>query len=108
MQSEPLVVVEVTEPENGSVEISADQQGIRYTPDEGFSGDDTFQYTTCDPAGLCDSTFVLVTIDPASTDPFVFDDRESTKGMFAEYVYAPTISTAHIPTKKSAQREKQL
>lgn len=35
-----LAVTEVTEPENGSVEISPDGAGVVYTPDEGFTGVD--------------------------------------------------------------------
>ena len=37
-----------------------------------------FEYTTCDPAGLCDSAVVTVTVDPNNNDPIVFDDRQET------------------------------
>ena len=37
-----------------------------------------FEYTTCDPGGLCDTAMVTVTVDPSNNDPIVFDDREST------------------------------
>ena len=36
-----LVVTEVTEPENGSVVISEDGEGVVYTPDDGFTGVDS-------------------------------------------------------------------
>ena len=37
-----------------------------------------FEYTTCDPLGLCDTALVTITVDPTNDDPIVFDDREST------------------------------
>ncbi|KAL9187030.1 hypothetical protein ACHAXT_010750 [Thalassiosira profunda] len=75
---DPLTVTAATQPENGSVEISPDEEGVVYTPDDGFTGVDTFEYITCDPLGLCDTALVTVTVDPANDDPIVFDDREDT------------------------------
>jgi hypothetical protein len=42
-----LKVVSVTQPANGKAEVSGDT-GVRYTPNEGFSGTDTFNYTVSD------------------------------------------------------------
>lgn len=38
---DPLIVTEVTDPENGSVSISEDEEGVVYEPDEGFTGVDS-------------------------------------------------------------------
>ncbi|MEQ8846575.1 beta-propeller domain-containing protein [Botrimarina sp.] len=38
-------VTSVTQPENGTVSVSADGQRVLYTPEPGFTGTDTFTYT---------------------------------------------------------------
>ena len=51
-----------TQPENGTVEIV--DGTIVYTPNEGFTGVDTFTYTICDDAvpPLCDEAIVAVAV----------------------------------------------
>lgn len=74
-----LTVTDVSEPDNGSVEISPNGDGVIYTPnDDGFTGVDSFEYTACDPSNECDTAVVTVTVDPLNNDPIVFDDRENT------------------------------
>lgn len=59
----------VTEPTNGTVMI--DDNGtpddlsddfLMYTPDTGFIGEDSFEYTLCDDQGNCDTAVVVVTV----------------------------------------------
>jgi len=51
---------------------------IRYTPDAGFSGQDTFWYEICD-ANLCTSALVTITVETgANTAPVAVDDLTST------------------------------
>jgi len=72
-----LNVIDVSEPEHGIVEISPDGDGVVYTPEEGYIGEDTFDYIICD-TNACDNAVVTVTIDPSNTDPIVLDDRVDT------------------------------
>ena len=44
-------ITSVTDPGNGTVAIN-DDGTITYTPDAGFTGTDTFDYTICDQSGL--------------------------------------------------------
>ena len=48
--------------ENGSVTVN-DDGTLTYTPDAGFSGDDTITYTVSDPQGNTDEGSVAVTVD---------------------------------------------
>ena len=68
----------VSTPSNGTVTI--DEGGtpddpsddvVTYTPDSGFTGDDTFTYTVCDTAmpQNCSTSTVTVTVDDCLTDP---------------------------------------
>ena len=51
-----LIVTNVEEPNNGNVEISQDEKGVVYTPDEGFTGVD------CKFFALLDLTWVYIFI----------------------------------------------
>ena len=61
VEGDTLTVDSVTQPANGTVTINADGT-VTYTPDAGFTGDDTFTYTICDPAGACSTATVTVTV----------------------------------------------
>ncbi|GAA5116469.1 hypothetical protein GCM10023339_25180 [Alloalcanivorax gelatiniphagus] len=56
-----LSVTEVTEPDNGTAVVNADGT-VRYTPDAGFSGSDTFDYTVEDGNDGSDTATVTVTV----------------------------------------------
>ncbi|MCG2463000.1 cadherin-like domain-containing protein, partial [Flavobacteriaceae bacterium F89] len=50
---------------------------VTYTPDTGYNGTDTFEYTVCDNAGTCDTATVTVVVGtPPALD--VVDDTAST------------------------------
>ncbi|MCW5521234.1 tandem-95 repeat protein, partial [Aureitalea sp. L0-47] len=53
---DPIVVTGNTQPANGSVVVNPDGS-YTYTPDPGFEGEDTFEYTICDDGtpALCDT-----------------------------------------------------
>ncbi|HEX9637847.1 MAG TPA: Ig-like domain-containing protein [Acidobacteriota bacterium] len=73
---DPLTVVSVTDPAQGSAAINPDGT-ITYTPDPGLLGSDGFEYTVCDPAGLCDTASVAVEVQcPATADGSFSDDFE--------------------------------
>jgi len=60
---DPITVTDNTNPDNGSVTVNPDGT-YTYTPDQGFTGEDTFEYTICDnqtPA-LCDTATVTIQV----------------------------------------------
>ena len=70
-EGDPLTVTDTTEPANGSVVINADGT-VTYTPDTGFTGTDTFDYTITDPAGNASTATVTVMVqDPSMPDGIV-------------------------------------
>ncbi|MEZ5848002.1 MAG: Ig-like domain-containing protein [Geminicoccaceae bacterium] len=73
---DPMMLVALTLPANGTLEILPDQS-LRYSPDTGFTGDETFTYTVCDGAGGQDQGSVLVHVLPANLAPEAFDDTVS-------------------------------
>lgn len=60
-ESDPLEVTGATDPANGSVTINADGT-ITYTPDTGFTGTDTFDYTITDPTGSTEPSTATVVV----------------------------------------------
>ncbi|MEM9342041.1 MAG: Ig-like domain-containing protein [Pseudomonadota bacterium] len=72
-----LSVSGVTQGANGSVMI--DGTSVVYTPDAGFSGDDSFTYTISDGNGGTDTATVAVTVDAEpNTAPDAVDDTART------------------------------
>ena len=61
-------------PSHGTAEVQADNQ-VRYTPDEGFSGQDRFGYSLCDDVlnaggtADCGAATVTVRVDPRACVP---------------------------------------
>ncbi|ASV31309.1 Ig-like domain-containing protein [Maribacter cobaltidurans] len=74
----------VTQPTNGIVEINdggtpddITDDILVYTPDSGFNGTDSFEYTVCDTEGNCDTATVTITVGtPPVLD--VVDDEVTT------------------------------
>ena len=54
------LTITVGDPEHGTVTVAGTI--VTYTPDAGWSGDDTFTYEVCDPAGGCDTATITVTV----------------------------------------------
>jgi VCBS repeat-containing protein len=59
---DPIHVVDVTTPQNGTAVINADDT-ITYTPNATFSGTDSFDYTIDDGKGGTDSATVTITVE---------------------------------------------
>jgi len=57
-----LSVNEVTTPAHGNAVISNDGLVITYTPENGFTGSDTFTYSVCNTNGICASASVFVQV----------------------------------------------
>ncbi|WP_244156274.1 Ig-like domain-containing protein [Maribacter ulvicola] len=74
----------VTDPFNGTVEINdggtpndISDDTITYTPNDGFEGTETIEYTVCNAEGNCDTATVTITVgEPVALD--VVDDSVST------------------------------
>ncbi|MBD8538233.1 beta strand repeat-containing protein [Frigoribacterium sp. CFBP 8751] len=62
-----LTVTSNTQPAHGQATVAADGSYV-YTPAKGFSGTDTFQYTTTDGGGGTSTSTVTITVTPASSD----------------------------------------
>ncbi len=62
----PSTVVVVKNPTNGTTTVNPDGT-IKYTPNLGFFGTDTFDYKVCDTAGSCTVSKVTVTVNKTTT-----------------------------------------
>ena len=65
--NDALSVLDVTDPAGGTVEILADNR-IRYTPNAGFTGDDSFTYQAEDGNGGVATATVTISITGACSD----------------------------------------
>lgn len=75
---DPLTITAVTGPTNGSTVLAAGV--LTYTPNAGFTGQDTFTYTVSDGHDHSDSATVTVTVEDATppSDPVTADDSATT------------------------------
>jgi VCBS repeat-containing protein len=71
--------------------LSQQIAGWIYTPNPGFSGQDTFTYTVSDGRGGSDSATVRITVSPPNTPPVATNDSFSTA-----YETALTISNTQL------------
>ena len=58
---DPLTTSKLTDPANGAVTLNPDGT-YTYTPNNGFIGEDMFDYTVCDNGGLCDTATVSIEV----------------------------------------------
>ena len=73
----PLSLVEVSDPEHGSAEVTAGGE-VLYTPERNYHGPDRFTYVTEDAAGARARAAVEVTVLPVPDAPFAEDDQAET------------------------------
>jgi gliding motility-associated-like protein len=74
----------LTEPSNGTVEINdggtpddISDDTVTYTPNNGFEGTDSIDYTVCDTLGNCDTATITITVgEPVALE--VIDDVVTT------------------------------
>ncbi len=74
-QDDPLTVVHATQAAHGSTLLVGGTH-VRYAPDTGWAGDDTFTYRVADSRGL--TTEATVTVTTANSDPVAHPDTAST------------------------------
>ncbi len=71
-EGDPLTIVAVTDPAHGTVSINGNT--VNYTPNPGFLGDDSFQYTIKDNFGAQDSATVSIAVTGENDPPVAVDD----------------------------------
>lgn len=83
VDGDDLDVIEVTQPDHGTVSISPNQTFVSYTPNPGFDGDDSFTYVATDGKGEFTTGTVSLSVagdnDPpiAVADTAVVDEDDS-------------------------------
>ena len=73
---EDLSISIATQPTNGTVTLNADGT-FEYTPNDGFIGQDSFEYEVCCLA-ICDVALVTVTVNDDDGEPMANDDDVDT------------------------------
>ncbi len=63
----------ITPPANGTLTFNADGSYV-YTPNPGYLGSDSFDYTVCDPSNACDDATVFINVVPINDPPVAEDD----------------------------------
>jgi hypothetical protein len=74
---DPLTLAGVATPGHGTVEVLPDQR-LRYRPQEGFTGGDSFAYSVMDPRGAGASAMVSVTVSDPNRPPVAAPDVAAT------------------------------
>jgi gliding motility-associated-like protein len=88
-------VTVVTPPSNGTTTIDPVTGEITYTPNPGFSGNDTLIYSICDTGipVLCDTAVVVITVNPVNDAPIANGDSASTNEGNPVVINAPSNDT---------------
>jgi uncharacterized repeat protein (TIGR01451 family)/fimbrial isopeptide formation D2 family protein len=94
----PGVQTSMTTP-SGTVSLNPDHT-IKYTPNTGFDGMDSFPYQVCDQAGQCATATVTVTVSP-NLPPVAQDRAEQEVNSNATLKLAPLVATDADGTIKS-------
>ena len=88
--------VTITEqPENGTASVDPVTGEITYTPDAGFSGNDTLIYSICDTGMpvLCDTALVVITVNPVNDTPVANGDTSTTNEDTPVVIHVPSNDT---------------
>jgi len=79
LEDAPVIVTISTNPTNGSVVVESDNT-VTYTPNDAFSGSDSFSYTVTDANGDVDEAEVSIVVSEAHNSvPIAEDDYAQTK-----------------------------
>ncbi|HLO92001.1 MAG TPA: HYR domain-containing protein, partial [Lentimicrobium sp.] len=79
----PSTVINTSEPTHGTVVLNADGS-FTYTPENDYTGSDSFTYTVCDAEGLCDEALVSITIEGTPVIQLIAVDDEYTTAFNTE------------------------
>ncbi|NOU62088.1 Ig-like domain-containing protein, partial [Marinifilum caeruleilacunae] len=72
----PVVISANTNPTHGSLVIHSDG-AFTYTPNKGYFGNDSFEYTLMDVDGDVSTATVYIIVDPLDYDPIANDDFDT-------------------------------
>ena len=86
VDGDPLSIGAVSAPSHGTAVTVGNQ--IRYTPNAGYLGTDSFTYEACDPAPLCDTATVQVFVNGS---PTAVDDNYTVQEDTVRNVAAPGV-----------------
>ncbi|MEO0985240.1 MAG: Ig-like domain-containing protein [Cyanobacteria bacterium J06639_14] len=90
-----LTITNVSDPDNGTVEISEDNALITYTPDPDFTGINTFTYEISDGNGNTDTATVIITVEDVNDPPVIEDVTFSVEENSDEGLIIGTIEVAN-------------
>ena len=100
-----ISIVAFTQGANGSVSNNGNGT-LTYSPNNGFSGIDSFGYTISDDQGGTNTASVSVSVNPPGGSPYWTNLLVSAEAFIRGGVNAPTnqdeIATGHLPVKYSA------
>ncbi|MCD9007054.1 DUF11 domain-containing protein [Luteimonas sp. XNQY3] len=98
VDADAITVVEVTPPANGRIVIQPDGTVV-YTPNPGFSGDDSFEYRICEIANPdnCATATVTVTVRPNVVEAIDDDAGTAEPGVPAVVVVVDNDSSTGAP-----------
>ncbi len=87
---DPLTAIKVSDPPNGSVTLNSDGS-FSYTPDAGYTGDDSFTYKANDGDLDSNTATVTITVTSGNTPPVANDDSYTTSKDTVLSVSAPGV-----------------
>ncbi len=81
IEGDTLTVTPLSQPTNGTLELQ--NTGLfSYSPDDGFTGNDSFTYTVSDGNGGSDTATVSILVSGDNTEPIANDDPEANQSAF--------------------------
>ncbi|MCR1786054.1 tandem-95 repeat protein [Nocardioides carbamazepini] len=75
---DPTAVTQVQEPDHGSLSIDATSGAVTYTPDDGYSGGDSYRVLVCDTADPVECAEITVAVTVEANTVTAVDDTAST------------------------------
>ena len=106
-QNEAMTTTILAGPTNGVAVVNSDGS-ITYTPDFGFTGNDTLRYEVCDLVGLCDDALFVISVVPGCSLGETFTQTVKSYGyqiVSSNLVNDPTFSIG-MPDDERAQIDK--
>ncbi len=73
LDNTPVTFTLLSDVSNGTL-ILNDDGTFTYTPEDDFTGDDSFNYQVCDNGGECSTATVTITVDPINDPIYANDD----------------------------------
>jgi VCBS repeat-containing protein len=96
---DPLTITAVGTPANGSAQIIENGQALRYTPNAGYQGPDSFTYTISDGRGGTATATVTLTVDrPRILLPYIHD-RPVEPDLVVDFRLVPARPGAFMPAR---------